>query len=324
MTTTNQHTPMPYRHIAGLAKPVARLIMGADSNNSMADTAPLFDDYVARGGNAFDTSHAYGVPNGAPERNLGQWINERGIREQVVVIEKGANFEHGNPDGLTRELLSGLERLQMERVDIYMIHRDNEAVPIGEWVEVLNTHLHAGHMSVFGLSNFSIPRLQAFDDYAVRHGLASYAVVSNQFSLAQVLAPIWDMHLVSSSDAASRAWFTRTQTTLFSWSSQARGFFTARAARADRSDEELTRCWYSEENFLRKERAGLLAARYGVLPINIALAYVLCQPFPTHPLIGAKQPAETQSCFTALGITLAPEELAWLNLETDELRKGEG
>ncbi len=319
MTTTNHNTPMSYRQIAGLAKPVARLIMGADSNNTMAETAPLFDDYVARGGNAFDTSHAYGVPNGATERNLGQWIKERGIREQVVVIEKGANAENGNPDGLTRELLSGLERLQMEQVDLYLIHRDNEAVPIGEWVEVLNVHLRAGRMSAFGLSNFSIPRLQAFGDYAALHGLASYAVVSNQFSLAQLQAPIWDMHLVSSSDAASRAWFTRTQTPLFSWSSQARGFFTARASREDRSNEELTRCWYSEENFRRKERAGILAARCGVLPINIALAYVLCQPFPTHPLIGAKQPSETQSCFTALGLALSPEELAWLNLETEEL-----
>ena len=292
MPTPTHDIPMQYGRIAGLEKPIARLIMGADSNHTMADTAPLFDDYFARGGNAFDTSHGYGNPNGACERNLGQWIKERGIREQVVVIEKGANSPNDNPDGLTRELLCGLERLQMEHVDIYMIHRDNEEVPIGEWVAVLNEHLRAGRMSTFGLSNFSLPRLQAFRDYAGQQGLASFSAVSDQFSLAQLLAPIWDMHLVSSSDAVSRDWFTHTQTPLFSWSSQARGFFTARAARTALAEEELTRCWYSEDNFRRKERAEFLATRYDVLPINIALAYVLNQPFPTHPLIGAKQPRD--------------------------------
>jgi len=318
MTNTTD-TPMQYGRIDGLDKPVSRLVMGCDSNHTLEITAPLCDDYLARGGNAFDTSHGYGVPNGACERSLGEWIRQRGIREQVVVNEKGANYENGNPEGLTIELLSGLERLQMDYVDIYMIHRDNEEVPIGEWVDVLNEHWRAGRMTIFGLSNFSIPRLIAFQEYAERTGQQSFFAVSNQFSLAQVLAPLWDMHLVSSSDAESRAWFTRTQTPLFSWSSQARGFFTERAGRDKQDDPELVRCWYNEDNFRRKTRAEQLAAQRGVHPINIALAYVLNQPFPTFPLIGAKQPSETASCLSALAITLSPAELAWLNLEVNEV-----
>ncbi|MCX7934044.1 MAG: aldo/keto reductase [Planctomycetota bacterium] len=306
-----QHN-MRYGRIPGLEKPIARLIMGADSNNTMPDTAMLFDDYFARGGNAFDTSYGYGMPNGACERNLGWWIRQRGIRDQVVVIEKGANFPNDHPEGLTKELIGGLERLQMDYVDIYMIHRDNERIPIGEWVDVLNENLRAGRMKVFGLSNFSIERLAAFQAYAAKRGLQSFAAVSNQFSLAQVLAPIWNMHLVSSTDPLSRQWFAQTQTPLFAWSSQARGFFTDRAGRDKRDDPEMVRCWYSEDNFKRKERAEELARRRGVSAINIALAWVLNQPFPTFALIGAKRPSETRSCLAALDIALSAEEVRWL------------
>lgn len=310
-----QHGTLP-----GLDKPVSRLVFGCDSNNTMPDTAIMLDDYFQRGGNTFDTSHGYGVPNGACERNLGQWIRNRGVRDKVVVMEKGANYPNDTPAGLTKELLAGLERLQMDQVGIYSIHRDNQDVPIGEWVDVLNEHLRAGRMKVFGLSNFPIPRLLAFRDYAAKHGLQSFTLVSNQFSLAEVLAPIWDCFLVSSSNAADRAWFEKTQTPLLSWSSQARGFFTERASRADWASPasrgtEIARCWYSEDNFRRKERAEQLAEKLGVLPINIALAYVLCQPFPTFPLIGPKRIWETMTCMQALEIKLSAKDLRWLNLE---------
>lgn len=311
---------MRHGRIPGLDKPLSRLVFGCDSNNTPAETKPLLDCYFELGGNAFDTSYAYGNPNGAPERNLGQWIKDRGVREQVVVIEKGANFERGNPEGLTYELVHGLERLQMDYADIYMIHRDNEQVPIGEWVDVLNQELRAGRMRVFGLSNFSIPRLTAFREYALKHTLKSFSVVSNQLSLARVLAPLWEgMQLVSSSDAASRAWFAETQTPLLPWSSQARGFFTERACRGNNSNAEFNRCWYSEDNFRRKERAEELAQKRGVEPINIALAWVLCQPFPVFPLIGPKQPAEVRSSLAALEVTLSQREMQWLDLDVATL-----
>ena len=68
-------------------------------------------------------------------------------------------------------------------------------------------------------------------------------------------------------------------------------------------------------NFKRLERAKELAAKKNVLPINIALAYVLCQPFPTFPLIGPRTLEETRTSFPALDVDLTPEEVRWLNLE---------
>ena len=101
---------------------------------------------------------------------------------------------------------------------------------------------------------------------------------------------------------------------LMPWSSQARGFFV-RGHPDDRSDGEFVRCWHSEDNFRRLERAQEMAQRLGVLPINVALAYVLCQPFPTFPLIGPETLQETRTAMRALDIALTQDELRWLNLE---------
>jgi aryl-alcohol dehydrogenase-like predicted oxidoreductase len=313
--TVRKDFRMPHLKLPGFEKPISRLIMGAANNNTMPDTSILFDDYFEHGGTTFDTSHGYGNPNGACERHLGTWIRQRGIRDRVVVIEKGANHPNDTPAGLTRELRSGLERLQLDYVDLYMIHRDNEQVSIGEWVEALNENLRAGRMKSFGLSNFSIARLDAFAAYARAKGLASFSAVSNQCSLARVLAPIWNMHLVSSGDPASRAWFERTQTPLLAWSSQARGFFTDRAAPDRRSDADLVRCWYSEDNFARKQRAEELAQRKGVAAINVAVAWVLAQPFPTCAMIGPLNVLEFRSSLGVLGVELNAEEVRWLDLQ---------
>jgi aryl-alcohol dehydrogenase-like predicted oxidoreductase len=132
-----------------------------------------------------------------------------------------------------------------------------------------------------------------------------------------MVEPVWD-GCIASSEPAYREWHVRTGTPLIAWSSQARGFFTERAHPDKRSDEQLVRSWYSEDNFRRQARAREMAARKGVEPINVALAYVLCQPFPTFPIIGPENTEETASSLVALDVELSPQELDWLNLETEE------
>ena len=98
----------------------------------------------------------------------------------------------------------------------------------------------------------------------------------------------------------------------FSWSSQARGFFTDRAGRDKRDNAELVRVWYSDANFARRDRAVELARRLGKSPIHIALAYVLAQPFPSIPLIGPRTLGELEDSMKAFDIRLTPEQVRWL------------
>ena len=79
--------------IPGVGKKVSRLFMGAAMQASEAGAMVMFDHFFEQGGNAFDTAHIYA--GGRCERLLGQWVNNRGIRREVVILGKG-----GAPSGV--------------------------------------------------------------------------------------------------------------------------------------------------------------------------------------------------------------------------------
>lgn len=303
---------MKYGHVTGIEKPISRLVMGCDNQNTYAHAAAMFDDFWERGGNAFDTGYIYG--GGLQERLLGQWLKARGLREQAMVIGKGAHTPHCNPTALTKQLHETLDRLQTDYVDLYMMHRDNLEIPVGEFVEELNEHIRAGRVKAYGGSNWSIERVEEGNAYAKEKGLVGFNALSNNFSLARMVDPVWN-GCVAASDPASRAWLTEHQLPVFAWSSQARGFFV-RGNRGFTADQELVRCWYSDDNFQRLERAKELAAQKNTTPINIAAAYVLAQPFLIFALIGPRFLTETRSSMGAFDVDLSPEEVKYLNLES--------
>lgn len=316
--TFARQSNMKYGRIEGLDKQISRLIMGCDNQGNYPHAAVMFDDWFERGGNAFDTAYIYG--GGRPEQLLGQWLNARGVRNQCVITVKGVHTPYCDPVNLSIQLKQSLEdRLKIDHADIYIMHRDNPDVPVGEFVDVLNEHVKAGRIKVFGGSNWTIERIEQANAYAKKNGLQGFSILNNNFSLARMVDPVWG-GCVAASDPDSRAWLKKTQTVLFSWSSQARGFFVPEISAPDKTDDaERVRCWYSDDNFQRQARAIELAKKYNVLPINIALAYVLCQPFPTFALIGPRQLAETRTSLPALDLQLSEQELKYLNLEVDSL-----
>ena len=304
--------PMRYGSIAGVDIPVSRLIIGCDNQQTMPDATAILDDFFQRGGNAFDTAHIYG--GGKPERLLGRWIAQRNIRSQVAVIVKGAHTPFCTPEFLDQQFRESLDRLQFDYADIYLMHRDNIEIPAGEFVDVLNEHHRAGRIKAFGGSNWTLDRLKEAQAYAAKNGLQKFSCVSNNFSLARMVSPVWG-GCISANSPEFKKWLAETGISLLAWSSQARGFFTDRAHPGKTDDAELVRCWYSDDNFQRRERAVELAHRKGIETINIAIAYVLGQPFASFALIGPRLISEIVSSFGGLPVTLTPEEIAWLNLE---------
>lgn len=305
---------MQYGHVDGVNKPISRLVIGTMifKAGCLPLACSMLDYFYEIGGNCFDTAHVYGC-----EETVGQWIHLRGIREELVVIGKGARDEAGTPEGLTAQLFETLEKMQLDYLDIYFMHTDNPAVPAGELVECLNEHLRAGRIHAFGGSNWSIERIEEANAYARGRGLVGFAASSPNLSLAAWNEPMWPGCLTAS-DAQSRAWYAHQQMPLFAWSSQATGFFTGRYKPADRDVPALAaivRTWFNDDNFRRLERARELAQAKGVSPAQIALAYVLCQPLPTYALIGPQSIDELRDVLPALDIALTPDEMHWLNLE---------
>ena len=302
---------MPYAPIPGIDKKASRIVLGVDNQRTLPHASVMFDDFVERGGRTFDTAYIYG--GGQCEPMLGQWMANRGIRDDLVVIGKGAHTPHCDPESIGRQLTESLERLQTDYIDQYFMHRDNPDVPVGEFVDAMDAEFRAGRIRAFGGSNWSIERFEQANAYAAANGRQPLTALSNHLSLAQAYDVPWTgcMHV---SDPASKAWLEQTQTPLFPWSSQARGFFTGRARPDDRSDAELVRCFYSDDNFERLARAEQLGKEFGVPATAIALAWLLHLPFPVFPLIGPRQVSETVGSLQGLTISLTPEQVRWLDL----------
>ncbi|MBZ9673499.1 aldo/keto reductase [Mesorhizobium sp. ES1-3] len=304
-------TAIGKRTIPGLAKPASVVALGFEDFRTFSSGSILLDAFFEAGGNLFDTGYVYG--GGYTETLLGQWLRNRGVREQSVVIAKGAHSPLCYPDVIAKQLAQSLDRLQTDHVDVYFMHRDNPDVPVGEFVDAMDREVKAGRIrGPFGGSNWTMQRMDEAIAYAERTGKQKPGVLSNNFSLAEMLEPIWSGCVTSSTDDW-KAWLTSRQMPNFAWSSQGRGFFTDRAGRDRRDSEELVRVWYSERNFGRRDRAIELAARLRKSPIHIALAYVLNQPFPSVPLIGPRTLGELDDSLRALDIALSPAELEWLD-----------
>src|SRR5438132_7659596 len=154
---------MKHGNVQGITKPISRLVQGTVMLRAATLDASfqLLDEVFAAGGNTFDAAHHYG--NGECERVLGQWLASRGIRDQVVILTKGAHHSidrrRVTPFDITADLFDSLARLKTDHVELYVLHRDDPNVPVGPIVEILNEHHRAGRIGAFGGSNWSIERI---------------------------------------------------------------------------------------------------------------------------------------------------------------------
>lgn len=305
---------MRYGRIDNLDKDVSRVILGCDNKVTADDGAPLWEAFLAAGGTAFDTAHIYG--QGKCEAALGEWIARTNVADDIVVTVKGAHSPWCDPENLVRQLHESLGRLRLATADIYIMHRDNLDVPVGEFVDVLHELAEAGLINVFGGSNWSTERLTAANEYAAKTGKRGMSILNNNLSLAHMVVPVWD-GCISASDDATLAFLTQTQTPHFSWSSQARGYFYGATASALPDGTSAEDCFDSPDNQERRRRAQQLAAELGVSAGHVATAYVLNQPFPSFALIGPRSIEELTDTIVGAELELTPDQLAWLNLKRD-------
>lgn len=303
--------PMTYGRIPGLDRDISKFVMGCDNQLTFPHAAVMFDHWLEVGGNTFDTAHIYG--GGLQERLLGEWHASRGVRDQINIIAKGAHSPHCAPDSITRQLILSLERLQTNHADIYIMHRDNPDVPVGEFVDVLHEHAEAGRIGVFGGSNWTVERFAQANEYAKANGKRQFSLMSNNFSLARMINPVWH-GCVAASEPETHQFLIDHQVPNLAWSSQARGYFVSRQASGRVAKYDHDNPWDSPENHQRRERAFELAEKHNVTAMNIAAAYVLAQPFPSFALIGPRQLHETVTSLPALGLQLTEQEVAYLDL----------
>lgn len=320
---------MLYGEIPGIDKPVSRLVQGTVMINSQQEEwgFALLDEIFALGCTTFDTAHVYG--NGDNERTFGRWVNTRGIREQIVVIGKGAHHnadrKRVTPFDITADIHDSLARFKFDFIDFYLLHRDDPTQPVGPIIEVLNEHQKAGRIHAFGASNWTHDRVQQANAYARAHDLAPFVASSPNYSLAEQVQEPWpDCVTISGKQgAAAREWYQQEQMPLFTWSSLAGGFFSGRFQRDNLDtfetylDKLCVTSYCYEENFQRLDRVRSLAQEMGLTIPQVAMAYVMSQPLNIFALVGCQTGAEFKANIEACAIKLPPETLDWLDLKRE-------
>jgi aryl-alcohol dehydrogenase-like predicted oxidoreductase len=325
---------MRYGKIAQLEKPVSAIGLGTASRAFTPDTydraAELLGRFLEAGGNCIDTAHIYGF--GDSEKTLGRWLGESGRRSELVLITKGCHptvdrqdifgspwVSRLTPEAIRADLSESLERLQTGTIDLYLLHRDDESVPIGPLVEALNQEQARGRIRAFGVSNWRVERIAEANQYAAGHGLNGFVISSPNLSLARPNKMLFPGTLFA--DESTRQWHGTHQLPLLAWSSLATGFMSGRFKPDEPSDENVTQVYYSEENFERLRRAQILATRKNVTPAQIGLAYVLRQSFPVIALVGPTTLSNLDDALGTLNVELNIEEMEFLDLKSSTLNE---
>tara|TARA_B100000575_G_scaffold18236_1_gene12655 strand:+ start:792 stop:1751 length:960 start_codon:yes stop_codon:yes gene_type:complete len=317
---------MKYDKINGLDKNISKLIMGNDNQTNYDQASKLWDYWVEVGGNSFDNAHIYG--GGSMEAMLGKWHRSRNNLDELVIIAKGAHTPNCNPQSLSSQLTESLDRLESGCADIYIMHRDNLEIPVGEFIDVLNEEKNKGRIKIFGGSNWTLERFKEANDWAKKYKKDGFSILNNNLALCKMINPLWS-GCVSSNDEYILNFLEKSQTAHLSWSSQGRGFFLpdllTKKIEADITASETWRkpgenssgplsCFDSIENRKRKNRATILASKLKTTCQNIAGAWPLNQNFPSFALIGPRSIEEIDSSLINLDINLNSDEVNWLNL----------
>ena len=312
---------MKRRQLPGMDREVSELCfgMGGFGTTTRGEaTDRLVATYLEAGGDFFDTAHCYLFweenGEGASERELGACLRRLGVRERVVVASKGGHPDGGesyrrpndylSPKTLTSDIDESLERLSDTHIDLYYLHRDDPRIPVEEIIDFLNSEIARGRIGALGASNWSVQRIAAANAYAERSGLHGFVASSVMCSLADPgwkITPEPTMRYVTSEE---ETWHTATQLPIVAYSATGAGYF----ARTPDTTKPPT----NPANEARRERARSLASELCCTPTQIALAWLLHQPYPILPLFCTTKPDHLAEILGATGITLKPEHVHWL------------
>ncbi|MDA8982464.1 aldo/keto reductase [Gammaproteobacteria bacterium] len=301
----------------GVKKLGSRLALGCDNQTSSLHAFTMFDHFYGSGGRIFDTAYIYN--NGKGDKYLGDWINSRNIEDEIIVLGKGVHTPDCEPKFIRPQIEESLSRLNINKIDIFCLHRDNPKIPVAEFMDALNEVKNDGLIGNIGASNWEMGRFAEARDYALKNNMEPFTVLSNNFSLAEMVDPVWPGCVGVNNSYLE--YLMDNQIMLFPWSSQARGFFiekkeiTSNEHFSNPSLEEEMRVWHCKKNLQRRKVCFAIAAQRGVQPIQVALAYVIQKSSLIFPLVGPRTIMEAESSIAATKLNLTEEEMSSLAID---------
>ena len=260
---------MRYIELSNLKNPVSRFIFGTSVNSMTggegADT--LLDNVFEEGVNTFDTARVYGQS----EKNLGQWIKKRNIRDKVNIITKGCHHDdvgsRVTKEDLIYDVELSLKSLETDYIDIYLLHRDDPQISPEPMIDALNDLMRQGKILCFGASNWTHTRIEEANNYAKENMIQGFLVSSPCFSAVKRVFDPWGGSVDIAGDSKAQAWYAENKMPVFAYSSLARGYLSGKGKNAPKeyicTENEITLKRIEKE----AEEKGLTVAQAAILRI---------------------------------------------------------
>jgi aryl-alcohol dehydrogenase-like predicted oxidoreductase len=276
------------------------------------ESRPFFKRAIELGINFFDTANVYSF--GASEEITGRALREFARREEVVIATKVWGVMRPGPNGrglsrkaILHEIDSSLRRLGTDHVDLYQIHRWDDATPIEETMEALHDVVRMGKVRYLGASSMHAWQFAKAQHVAERHGWTRFVSMQNHYNL-----------LYREEEREMVPLCRDLGVGLIPWSPLARGYL-ARGPEAERTKRSETdrfgKTLYS--SMAEADRRVIVGvdelAKTRKLPhAQIALAWLLQKEVVTAPIVGATKMEHLETAVGALGVQLSREDMAAL------------
>ncbi|CEJ10098.1 L-glyceraldehyde 3-phosphate reductase [bacterium YEK0313] len=272
---------------------------------------PFIRKALDLGFNFFDTANVYS--DGTSEEIVGRALKDFTKREDVVIATKVFNRMRPGPNGaglsrkaIMTEIDASLRRLGTDHVDLYQIHRFDEATPIEETLEALHDVVKAGKALYIGASSMHAWQFTKALYLAELNGWTRFATMQNYVNL-----------LYREEEREMLPLCREEGIGVIPWSPLARGRLTRdwdeTSARSE-TDAFGKTLYAATADADRKvvEAVAQVAKARGVPRAQIALAWVLAKPGITAPIVGATKPQHLDDAVAALAVKLEPDEIAAL------------
>jgi aryl-alcohol dehydrogenase-like predicted oxidoreductase len=269
--------------------------------------------------NFFDTANMYST--GESERVLGTALE--GHREESVVATKcyfQMDDENPNSGGLSRkaieqELDNSLDRLGMDTVDLYQIHRWDDDTPIETTMRALDDAVRRGKVRHLGASSMWTYQFADALHTSDSLGLERFATMQNHYNL-----------LYREGEREMLPYCQRENAGVIPWSPLARGYLTRpheeqeATTRGETDDYAREHPYYEGGGREVNERVAELAAEYGVKMAQIALAWVLDKDWVDAPIVGTSSIEHLEDAVEALDVSLSSSDVEYLEEPYEPVR----
>jgi len=299
---------------------IAPLMLGGNVFGWSADEKTSFailDAFVDAGFNAIDTADSYsrwapGHTGGESETVIGRWLKQSGKRDKVVIATKvGSDMGEGRcvrKDYILRSAEASLKRLQVESIDLYQTHFDNEETPVEETLEAYSELVKAGKVRAIGASNLSPARLTASLAASARLGLPRYETLQPLYNLVERKGFETDYLPIAREHGLG----------VIPFYALAAGFLTGKYRTESDAQKNAARGgkvkgYLNPRGIAVLDALDQVASRHDATPAQVALAWLIAKPGVTAPIASATSVQQLEDIMKAPALKLSAEDMATLD-----------